>query len=93
MCGIALIFSGVRLNLSLLHVDARSPSLHPVHEQVSHLLAFKFYDSSISSHSVIQFVIIWINFCGANSILGLYDVLFGYVLILVSFSCFSSSFL
>ncbi|XP_022149042.1 asparagine synthetase domain-containing protein 1 isoform X2 [Momordica charantia] len=34
MCGIALIFSGVRLNLSLLHVDARSPSLHPVHEQL-----------------------------------------------------------
>ncbi|CAK9316770.1 unnamed protein product [Citrullus colocynthis] len=34
MCGIALIVSGIRLDLSSLHVDARSPFPHPVHEQL-----------------------------------------------------------
>lgn len=35
MCGIALIVSGIRLDLSSLHVDARPLSPSSVHEQVS----------------------------------------------------------
>ncbi|KAG7032257.1 Asparagine synthetase domain-containing protein 1 [Cucurbita argyrosperma subsp. argyrosperma] len=34
MCGIALVVSGCRLDLSSLHVDARAPSPHPVHEHL-----------------------------------------------------------
>ena len=61
MCGIALVVSGCRLDLSSLHVDARASSPHPVHEDVNILGLAVFF----------SFVIIWIYCCGANSNLAL----------------------
>lgn len=82
MCGIALIVSGIRLDLSSLHVDARSPFPHPVHEQVSilGLAIFFLFGNNLDIFLLREFE------------LGAQHFLCGSGLILISFSCSSLSF-